>query len=90
VKPAARKLLKEGIALFNEGRYEDAAGRFEKSLAAGGGQEARFCMEHARSGPPVGIPGLARRKLHLAPRAISIPLRRVRGAARQDVNIGYA
>ncbi len=48
MKPAARRLLKEGIALFNEGRFEESALLFQRSLDAGGGKEARFCMEHAR------------------------------------------
>lgn len=97
MKPAARKLLKEGIALFNEGRYEESVKVFEAALAAGGGKEARFCMEHARKSlapRPVEASGLATAaELHLKELAGRGDFDSVFAAfdalLDQDINIGY-
>ena len=97
MKPAARKLLKEGIAVFNEGRYEEAVGLFERALAAGGGKEASFCIEHARKSlapRPVEASGLATAaELHLRELAAKGDFDSIFAAFEallaQDVNVGY-
>ncbi|MDP3540992.1 MAG: tetratricopeptide repeat protein [Elusimicrobiota bacterium] len=97
MKPAARKLLKDGIAVFNEGSFEDAVALFERSLAAGGGKEARFCLEHARKSlqpRPVEASGLATAaELHLRELIVQGDFDSIfaafDGLLDKDINVGY-
>lgn len=94
---AARELLKGGIELFNSGKYAEAAEVFEKALAAGGGDEARFCIEHARKSMaprPVEASGLATAaEVHLRELAAAGDFDSIFAAFEElmgrDINVGY-
>lgn len=97
MKATARRALKAGIAHFNAGRYKQAEARFLESLAAGGGTEARFCLEHVRKslapGPaltPAGAPVAEHRLRSLArARDVKSAYAELGKIFAQDANIGY-
>lgn len=97
MKAAARQELRTGIAHFNAGRYEQAEKRFLASLAAGGGKEASFCLEHVRKSlapspvkEPAGAPGVEHRLRKLArARDFESIFTELGAIFARDANVGY-